>query len=128
MQAKDGMQPLSGIINHSLNITVEANPRQVAHGRELADRATDIAQFYASIIGDSPYPTLYARAGRERAARRPQPRLFRRAQPAAADLAVRLAKRSDGVRRTTPSFSWLTRSRTSGGARRSGGRTITSSG
>jgi hypothetical protein len=58
MQAKDGMQPLSGIINHSLNITVEANPRQVAHGRELADRATDIAQFYASITGDSPYATF----------------------------------------------------------------------
>jgi aminopeptidase N len=52
------MPPLSGIINHSLNLAVEANPRQVAHGRELADRAADIEQFYESIIGDSPYPSF----------------------------------------------------------------------
>ncbi|HEY2908179.1 MAG TPA: M1 family aminopeptidase [Vicinamibacterales bacterium] len=55
----DGDMPaLSGIINHSLNLAVEANPRQVAHGHELIARATDIAQFYASIIGDAPYPSF----------------------------------------------------------------------
>jgi hypothetical protein len=54
----DGMPSLSGIVNHSLGLAVEANPRQVARGRELAERATDIAQFYASIVGDSPYPTF----------------------------------------------------------------------
>ncbi len=53
-----GMPALSGIINHSLNLAVEANPRQVAHGHELVERATDIAQFYDSIIGDSPYPSF----------------------------------------------------------------------
>jgi peptidase M1-like protein len=42
----------------TLNLIVEANPLQVARGRELADRAVDIAQFYQSILGDSPYPSF----------------------------------------------------------------------
>jgi len=53
----DGLPPLDPV-NHSLNLTVEANPRQIAHGRELMERATDIAQFYASLVGDSPYPSF----------------------------------------------------------------------
>ncbi len=50
--------PLSGISYHSLNLSVEANPRQVARGRDLADRAADIATFYQSLLGDSPYSSF----------------------------------------------------------------------
>jgi hypothetical protein len=47
-----------GASYHSLNLSIEANPRQVTRGRDLADRAADIATFYQSIIGDSPYPSF----------------------------------------------------------------------
>ena len=42
----------------TLSLSVEANPRQVQRGRELASRTADIALFYQSIIGDSPYPSF----------------------------------------------------------------------
>ncbi|HUK35587.1 MAG TPA: M1 family aminopeptidase, partial [Vicinamibacterales bacterium] len=44
--------------NTTMTLSVEANPRQVRHGRELAPRAVDIAKFYASLTGDFPYPTF----------------------------------------------------------------------
>jgi hypothetical protein len=50
--------PLTGISYRSLNLSIEANPRQVARGRELADRAADIATFYQSLLGDSPYSSF----------------------------------------------------------------------
>jgi hypothetical protein len=42
----------------TLNLSVEANPRQVQRGRELAGRTADIALFYQSIMHDSPYPSF----------------------------------------------------------------------
>ena len=50
-----GGATLSSISYKSLNLSVESNPRQVQRGRDLAERAGDIAQFYNSIIGDCPY-------------------------------------------------------------------------
>ena len=41
-----------------LAITSEANPRQVKRGQALAERAADIARFYASLTGDMPYPAF----------------------------------------------------------------------
>jgi len=41
-----------------LALTVEANPRQIKNGQNLAERAADIAQFYASLAGDLPYPAF----------------------------------------------------------------------
>jgi hypothetical protein len=38
-----------------LDLIVDANPRQTARGREVAERAVDIVQYYESLIGDSPY-------------------------------------------------------------------------
>jgi hypothetical protein len=38
-----------------LDLIVDANPRQTARGREVAERAVDILQYYESLIGDSPY-------------------------------------------------------------------------
>jgi hypothetical protein len=50
--------PLVGTTYRSLSLSVEANPRQVSRGRDLADRAADIATFYQSILDDSPYPSF----------------------------------------------------------------------
>jgi hypothetical protein len=42
----------------SLSLVVQANPRQTSRGRGTAERSTAIFQFYASIIGDVPYPSF----------------------------------------------------------------------
>ena len=55
--AVDGVA-LSGISYRSLSLSVEANPRQLQRGRELAERTVNIATFYESIVGDSPYPSF----------------------------------------------------------------------
>jgi hypothetical protein len=49
---------LQGPSFRSLNLSIEANPRQVARGRDLTERAADIATFYQSLLGDSPYPSF----------------------------------------------------------------------
>ncbi len=53
-----GAAAISGKRYRSLNLSVEANPREVQRGREVAERAADIALFYESIIGDSPYSSF----------------------------------------------------------------------
>jgi peptidase M1-like protein len=42
----------------TMTLSIEANPRQVRRGRDLAPRAADIAKFYASLIGEFPYPSF----------------------------------------------------------------------
>ena len=54
----DGDPGVAGKTYRALNLSAEANPRQVQRGREVADRAADIAQFYESLIGDSPYSSF----------------------------------------------------------------------
>jgi hypothetical protein len=49
---------ISGTTYRALNLSVEANPRQVQRGREVAARAADIALFYESLLGDSPYSSF----------------------------------------------------------------------
>ena len=46
---------ISGAVYESLDLTVEANPLQVARGRQLINDAADVARFYDSLIGDAPY-------------------------------------------------------------------------
>ena len=53
----DGI-PLQGLTYRSLSLSVEANPRQVVRGRDLTERAADIATFYQSLVGDSPYASF----------------------------------------------------------------------
>jgi hypothetical protein len=43
---------------NKLDLIVEAHPRQTGKGKETAERAVDIVQFYESILGDSPYSSL----------------------------------------------------------------------
>jgi hypothetical protein len=42
----------------SVTLTVKANPRQVGRARNLAEQTSAILQFYASIVGEAPYPTF----------------------------------------------------------------------
>ena len=42
----------------TLSLVVQANPRQTSRGRGTAERTTAILQFYASLIGDVPYPSF----------------------------------------------------------------------
>jgi hypothetical protein len=39
-------------------LEVQTNPRQVHAARELGERAGNIVQFYESIVGEAPYPSL----------------------------------------------------------------------
>jgi hypothetical protein len=48
----------TGLDYNSLAISIEANPRQVKRGQNLMERTADIAQFYAALAGDAPYPTF----------------------------------------------------------------------
>jgi hypothetical protein len=41
-----------------LDLMVEANPRYLRLGKELAERAVDIVQFFESLAGDAPYPAF----------------------------------------------------------------------
>jgi hypothetical protein len=41
-----------------LTLTVKANPRQMGRARSLSEQASAILQFYASIIGEAPYPNF----------------------------------------------------------------------
>jgi hypothetical protein len=41
-----------------LTFTVKANPRQVGRARSLAAQTSAILEFYASIVGEAPYPTF----------------------------------------------------------------------
>ena len=41
-----------------LAINVDANPRQVARGREIAPIAADVMRFYGGIMNDTPYESL----------------------------------------------------------------------
>jgi hypothetical protein len=42
----------------AVSLVVQANPRQTSRGRSSAERASDIIQFFASVLGSAPYPSL----------------------------------------------------------------------
>ena len=54
----DGTPSGSGAYYRSLGLSVDMNPGQIRRGRELAARGADIARFYASLVGDCPYPSF----------------------------------------------------------------------
>jgi hypothetical protein len=41
-----------------VTVAVEANPRQIAHGREIAPTAAEIMRFYGTLMDDTPYESL----------------------------------------------------------------------
>jgi hypothetical protein len=52
------LPPFVGPTYDSLHFSIEANPRQAPRAHDLAARATDIAQYYSSLLGDSPYSSF----------------------------------------------------------------------
>jgi hypothetical protein len=44
--------------DRGLSLIVKANPRQAGRARAMADQTATILQFYASIVGEAPYPTF----------------------------------------------------------------------
>ena len=42
----------------TIDVRVEANPRQTGRGRNLTGRIVDILEFYGSIVGEFPYPAF----------------------------------------------------------------------
>ena len=47
-----------GGVNGSVSLIVQANPRQVGRARSLAERSSEILEYYASLLGDAPYPSF----------------------------------------------------------------------
>jgi hypothetical protein len=47
-----------GLSYRELSLSVDANPRMVGRGREIADRALNMILFYQSLLDDAPYPSL----------------------------------------------------------------------
>ena len=121
--------PLHGISYRSLNLSVEANPRQAsARTRAGRPRRRHRARSIESLIGDSPYSSFTVALVESDLPGGHSPGYFAVAQPAAADVAswsgATIRRRSAA----SPSSSSRTSSRTSGGDRRSAGATTTSSG
>lgn len=56
--SKDRRTHMIGMGFQKVDIQVVANARQLGRGRDLAPRAVDILDFYGSLLGDFPYPTL----------------------------------------------------------------------
>ena len=117
-----------GVFYDAASVELWSQPRQTDRARDLLDTTTDIMRFYGDLVDDLPFPSAAARAGRGRAARRPQPGVLRAAAPADAR-----ARRSPGraIRwrsTTSRSSSSPTSWRTSSGARPLRARTTTSSG
>ena len=82
----------------SVTLTVRANPRQVGRARALAEQSKEILQFYASIVGEAPYPTFTLAVTENETPGRSQPGLLRGSQPDSAHDAGRLAQRSGELR------------------------------
>ena len=54
----DELPALDGGRGDSMKLVIEAHPRQVGVGRDMAESAEQIARFYAGLLGDSPYPSF----------------------------------------------------------------------
>ena len=57
-RAPDAAPPLAGVAYDSLLLAVEANDFGLEHVPERARVAADILRFYASLVGDLPYPAF----------------------------------------------------------------------
>ena len=49
---------MAGEVYSTIDVAVFTNPQQTQRAHDLAERAADIAQFYQSLVGDSPYQTF----------------------------------------------------------------------
>jgi Peptidase family M1 domain len=44
--------------NSAVSLIVQANPRQAARARSLSQKSAEIIRFYASLVGEAPYPSM----------------------------------------------------------------------
>lgn len=44
--------------NATVSLAIQANPRQTGRARSFADRTATILEYYASLLGDAPYPSF----------------------------------------------------------------------
>jgi peptidase M1-like protein len=44
--------------SQAVALVVQANPRQASRARALSQKSTDVFQFYASLVGEAPYPSF----------------------------------------------------------------------
>ena len=49
---------MAGEVYSTIDVAVFTNPRQTQRAHDLAERTADMARFYQSLIGDSPYQTF----------------------------------------------------------------------
>ena len=111
----------------SLDLRIESNSRQTARARGYMTRANAIARFYDSILGDIPYDSFTMALTEHTSPGGHSPGYFAVLNQTLPG--TPLTWRNDPASfETTRSSFWRTRSRISGGARRSAGATITSSG
>ena len=54
----DGRRAPGFRVRDRVRLAVDSNPRQTSRARDMTTWATDILQFYSSIIGEAPYPTM----------------------------------------------------------------------
>jgi hypothetical protein len=54
----DGRRAPGFRIRDRVGFAVDSNPRQTSRGRDMTAWGTDILQYYASLIGEAPYPTM----------------------------------------------------------------------
>jgi hypothetical protein len=47
-----------GTADQQIDLSVQANPRQTGRVRDMDDKAAAVFQYYASILGDAPYPSF----------------------------------------------------------------------
>ena len=108
-------------------LTVKANPRQTGRARSLSEQASAILQYYASIVGEAPYPTFALAVTEAEVPGGHSPAYF-----AVLNQVLPTQPFVGAATRSTSRASRVSTSRTSsrisGGDRRSAGRTITSSG
>jgi hypothetical protein len=114
--------------DRAVDLHLLSTARQRSRARESLAKAAEIIDFYASVMGEVPYRSLTLAVVESNIPGGHAPRLSGHPQPALADNAVRVARRSRRVRRLSPTSSSRTSSPISGGDKPSAGRTITSSG
>jgi hypothetical protein len=58
LDVSTGAHMEDGDSRDTVSLHVQANPRQAGRARALTERATDIFEYYASLVGEAPYPSF----------------------------------------------------------------------
>ena len=92
------------VVQHARSRSSRPIRARSARGRELAERAADIVQFYESIVGDSPYPSFTLALVENALPGGHSPGYFAVLNQPLPNTPLSLAQRSRRVRRAIPEF------------------------